>query len=173
MRGFQIGVINICDTMSGMPIGVFNYVKSNPPRYRVSVDEAGFMHVTVRSGTEQMYSLLSLGTSTALNRYQWTSGLGIGGRVKTGNGYVALESIVYNIHEKKFWDEQSMMHIQNAFIYSHRITKHYCLWGGPTFNMGITWNKGKERVSYMDIGYKKFDHHWFAAWPGFIGGIEL
>jgi hypothetical protein len=173
MSGMQIGVVNICDTMSGVPIAVFNYVRKIPPRYRVSVDEAGFVQVTVRSGADNIYSLLSLGTSTSHEKYQWTYGFGLGGRMAVGNGYFALESTVHNIHENTIWDEDAMMHIQNALIYNHRVAQRLCLWGGPTFNLGIAWDKGKERVSYQHVTYEKYQHHWFAAWPGFTGGIEL
>lgn len=173
MRGLQIGVVNICDTVEGIPIGVINLIRTIPPRYRVFFDEAGFIQFAVRSGAEHFYSLLSVGSSTSMRKFQWTYGTGIGGRMKAWKGYLAFESICYNVHQNRIWDDHSLMHIRNSAIYSYRISPFLKFWVGPSFNIAVAWDDDRERISYIPVTYRKIRHTWVGLWPGFIVGMEL
>lgn len=173
MRGFQLGVINICDTVEGIPMGVITLVKKIPPRYRVFLDEAGFMQVAFRSGAENFYSLLAIGSSTSMNRFQWTYGAGFGGCMKAWNGFLAIESMCYNVHQNKIWDDNNLMHIRNAVIYSFRLSPKMNFQVGPSFNIGIAWEQGRERIVHFPVTYRKFSHTWVGLWPGFVVGMEM
>lgn len=170
MRGLTIGVVNVCDTMSGLPIALFNYVRKIPAHLRVAFDEGGFTHVIIRSGTEHLYSLISMGTTTVSKSYQWTYGAGIGGKVTLNNCNVALELMSSNIQERKFWDTFNLSHYRCALIYEHIKTG---LWGGPSFNCATSSVSGKERNSYYQQRYKKIRNSYVAMWPGLVGGIDF
>ncbi|MBN1758413.1 MAG: caspase family protein [Chitinispirillaceae bacterium] len=174
MTGLQLGVFNICDTVDGVPLAVFSYVRSNPPRYRVYLDEAGFVTAGVRSGGEYFYSLLSLGTTTvSLTGYQWYFGAGFGARLPVKKGYFAVESMANQVHVRNVWDLSPVFHVRNSVIYAYTFTPGFSLWVGPSLNIGIAWREGKMRNSYREVTYERHLQHWHAYWPGITGGIEL
>ena len=175
MTGFQLGVINICDTVVGVPMAVFSYVRKIPPRYRVSIDESGFVAAGVRSGGDYFYSLLSLGTSTVTmsNRYQWFTGAGFGARLPVKTGYVAVESMAHQVHVGRIWDNLPVFHVRNSLLYCQRFSPGFSLWAGPSLNIAVSWKGGKERNAFWYVNYERHLHHWHAYWPGITGGIEL
>ena len=173
MRGLQIGVINICDTAEGVPIGVFSFIRNVPPHYRMFFDEAGFAQFAFRSGTDNCYTLFSVGTSSSMRKFQWTYGTGLGARMRFANGHLAFESVCYNVHQNHIWDDHSLLHIRNSVIYSYRIGPMLQFWVGPSFNIAVAWDDDRERISYIPVTYRKIRHTWIGLWPGFIVGMEI
>ena len=174
LTGFQLGVINICDTMTGIPLGVFSYARKIPPGYRVFLDETAFFHVGIRSGADRFYSLLSFGTSTiADDAHQWSIGAGLGARLLLPRGYLAVESMANGIHDTRFWTGESSFHLRGALIYGHQFAHRFCIWGGPSLNMGVAWKSGGGKYSFLPVTYRHRLHHWRAYWPGLVAGIEL
>jgi len=173
LRGIQIGVINICDTVTGIPIGLLTLVKTIPPRFRLFLDEAGFAQVAMRSGSPTMYSLVSFGVSTSITRHQASLGGGLGVRWAAGAGYVGIESEVNSVYDNLRKSFDSMMHLRTALVFSTGAGRQTGFWGGPSFNIGIAWDEGKERVSYIPVHYHRYRHTRVALWPGFVAGVEF
>jgi hypothetical protein len=79
VKGLQLGVINIADTCAGVPIGVFSYVRDGYHRLEISADEIFPANISFRSGTKNLYSIYSAGTTfNSTNNPLWSFGYGLG-----------------------------------------------------------------------------------------------
>ena len=80
-RGMQIGVINLSDSLEGVPFGVFSYVKSGYHKLEVAYDEINYLHLAFRSGSKYFYNIFDIATQpskVSLSNSIWTLGYGIG-----------------------------------------------------------------------------------------------
>ncbi|MEZ4800942.1 MAG: STN domain-containing protein [Flavobacteriales bacterium] len=75
----QIGFINIADSMSGTPIGFFNFVKSGYHKLEISYDSDEHLNLAFRSGVPQFYTILLSSIRPAYrDSTEWSFGYGIG-----------------------------------------------------------------------------------------------
>jgi hypothetical protein len=79
VRGSQIALINIADTIHGVPIGFLNFVKSGYHQLEVFGDEIFYTNLSFRTGVHQFYTILTAGIKPDnFEDPYWTVGYGIG-----------------------------------------------------------------------------------------------
>lgn len=81
VRGAQIGLINVSDSASGVPIGLFSVVLKGYHKIEVSADEIFYTNLAFRTGVRQFYNILAAGIKTQSledTTTHWTFGYGIG-----------------------------------------------------------------------------------------------
>lgn len=77
--GSQIGIINIADTLTGVPIGLFNFIRKGYNNIEVSYDEQQFLNLELRSGVNALYTRLLISSNVlSQSKTEWSYGYGIG-----------------------------------------------------------------------------------------------
>ena len=77
--GTQIGIVNIADSLTGVPIGLFNFIRKGYNNIELSYDEQQFLNFELRSGVNALYARLIAGSNVLQNsETEWTYGYGIG-----------------------------------------------------------------------------------------------
>ncbi|WP_157557860.1 STN and carboxypeptidase regulatory-like domain-containing protein [Niabella aurantiaca] len=61
INGFQLGLVNLADTLRGIAIGPFNYHRNGKHAFSVSAQENGQVNVSYKSGNRSLYNILQLG----------------------------------------------------------------------------------------------------------------
>ncbi len=79
VKSLQLGVINISDSCTGIPLGLFSYVRSGYHRLEASIDESSFATIAYRSGVQRFHTFFEAGITTKhMPNRLFTWGYGIG-----------------------------------------------------------------------------------------------
>ncbi|MCB0838848.1 MAG: STN domain-containing protein [Bacteroidetes bacterium] len=76
--GMQIGLFNYADSLGGVAIGLFSFVRLGYHHFEISTSDLLPLHFTYRSGNHSFYNLFSAGIDPAPNRFAWGYGYGLG-----------------------------------------------------------------------------------------------
>lgn len=77
--GTQIGIVNIADSLTGVPIGIFNFIRKGYNNIEVSYDEQQFLNLEIRSGVNALYSRLLVSSNILQSKEtEWSYGYGMG-----------------------------------------------------------------------------------------------
>ncbi len=97
LKGMQIGVINVCESVEdGVAIGLLSFVKNGLRQVEISGNEALNTVVAYKTGTEQFYNILAIGAQYMGDTFRWGVGYGVGtqfnmkpqrGRQYRGHGF--------------------------------------------------------------------------------------
>lgn len=81
VRGTQLGLINIADSIHGVPVGFLSFVLKGYHKIEISADEIFYTNVALRTGVRQFYNILTVGAKPDTfddEETYWTFGYGIG-----------------------------------------------------------------------------------------------
>lgn len=81
VKGAQIGVINIADSIRGVPFGFFSFVLKGYHQIEVSADEIFYTNLAFRTGVRQFYNIFTVGAKPNTFEQEetfWTFGYGLG-----------------------------------------------------------------------------------------------
>jgi hypothetical protein len=158
--GFQIGLINIRDSIDGVSVGLINIVKKNGIM-EAEIGGGEFIHTNVafRSGSRKLYSIISLGANFE-SEYEFLAvGFGLGTRFFADRKLnLDLEAIHYQLYciGKGYGIDPDMqyagyihppMEDANDFyqgltqlrpVLNINLAKHFKIYVGPTFNLLLT-----------------------------------
>lgn len=176
VNGLQFGVVNVCDSIKGASIGVFSFVKSYLPRGRVWIDESKYLQAGFRTGTENVYTIMSLGARLSQYKSGWSIGYGLGLRKKLGRSFIALENMVQKLNEDEAWDSDQIMHWKMNLLsgfYPMNKSKRFNVFGGPTGNFYLSKKNKDKELALWDVQLNKGKNNWYAVWLGFTVGLEF
>lgn len=80
-RGTQIGLINVSDTISGVPIGFMSIVGKGYHKIEIAADEIFYTNLSFRTGVRAFYNIFTAGVKPSTYRLAetfWTFGYGVG-----------------------------------------------------------------------------------------------
>ena len=85
VHGTQIGLINISDSVRGIPLGLISIVKSGYHKIEVSTDEVFYTNLAFRTGVPLLYNIITAGVKPDnFEDPYWTIGYGFGTSPKLG-----------------------------------------------------------------------------------------
>jgi len=183
---FQMGVINVRDTADGVSLGLINIVKKGGI-LEAGIEAGEFVHsaLTFRSGTQRLYSIISVGYN--YTEKFWSAGAGLGTGIKLiGNLTLNLELCHAQLFstQKMLWQP----HRWNTFcqfkpMLNYRFAKHFKMYAGPSFNLLI---QNSVSVIYADdlmyqkqieVPYSLYNRNVNNAdldlWIGVVGGVKF
>ncbi len=174
-EGTQIGVINVSGKGEGAPIGLLSFVEDG--RFNVDVwsSETGFVNGGIRLGTEAIYNVIGAGYNPFYGDNLWQVAYGIGYYQDIGNKGNGMETdlMYYQVNYDGKWTEETSMHIQWRFHYTHAFTEGTGLFTGPSLNLYLA----DEELSDSHIPYTIYDHSSGSTrlrwWAGWTLGLEL
>lgn len=81
VQGAQVGLINITDSIRGVPFGLLSFVLRGYHKIEISADEIFYTNVAFRTGVRQFYNIFTVGAKPDTfddEETYWTFGYGIG-----------------------------------------------------------------------------------------------
>ncbi len=145
VKGFQIGVINVSDTISGVPFGILNFVKKGYNRLEISGGDALHANIGLKFGAPSFYNILHIGVGsweTAVKgNTGWGIGYGIGTVVTlTPRAHFNFEGLAIQINEGELWTDKLNLLNQFRWTMDIRLGKQQksSMFFGPTFNVLVS-----------------------------------
>jgi len=176
--GSQIGLVNICDTVRGISVGILCLVRQGYHKAEVSTGDFNKILFTLRTGTHRFYNIISAGMITPENVDFTTFGYGLGTEFRHGKhfffGIDVVPSAVFNHAFVKgklpdFWGRS------NLYL-GYRPVKWVEFFGGPTMN-AYAVNSGSidlKRPSYGSDAFTTSTGNWaISGWWGWQTGIRF
>ena len=176
--GFQMGLINVRDTVDGVSLGLINIVKHGGI-LEAGIEAGEFVHtaLTFRSGVPRLYSIISVGYNYTDNFLTVGSGLGTSFKL-VGNLGLNLElayATLYNTKSVRFNRTFSSL-VQLSPVLNYRFAKHFKMYLGPTLNFLIQNRRSTIKVPYSiyhgTIAGPIYNYP-FDIWIGVVGGIKF
>ena len=174
--GFQLGVVNMRDTVDGISIGVINIIKKGGlMEWEASGSEAIQAAISFRSGSQKIYSIISAGYNFS-DKFL-AIGFGLGTEITLKNRWrFNIEGIHYNLYdkEKNFERDESNYAglIQIRPTVNYKFAEHLKVFAGPTLNLSVTEKDFRFKTPYSiwstTEGNTKLD-----TWVGFTAGIRF
>ena len=134
LRGFQLGIVNIADSIvSGVNIGLFNYVKSGLHKFEYSFNDATHHNLAFKTGTYKFYNILNTSYRFAKDLNVFGFGYGLGTQYNFKNKtFLNLETTGSFL----FQEDARRVNGTNILVklnlnYGYRIGKYLSLSGGP------------------------------------------
>ena len=186
VKGVQLGIINICDTIQGIPIGLLSIVRHGGYR-RLDIfgSEALHANVAFKIGVRRFYNILQVGTQVKENNLRLAGGFGIGSELKLGNRVVAnIENVsLYVWEQKKVAPELNMLNKFSTTL-GVRLGKTTTLYAGPTLNVMVSsqyQDKTKTEPGSDFAPYTFYNHTFDSStkdvnlkmWIGFNAGLRF
>lgn len=170
--GFQIGLVNVSrDIRNGVPIGLINYSHTGLHSANVWLDELGFQHFTLLSGSRHFYTYFSAGEKLAVERDVLILGAGMGLQKAMGKGYAAADLGVYDLHDKLDFDGPGPELYRLRVQAGRNLLPYVSVFGGLSLN--AFWRQGDDAKSFPMGGYQIKVADEVFAWPGFIAGLRI
>lgn len=134
VSGSQLGFINVADSISGVPVGFFSFVRTGYHRVELACDENLLGTLSFRTGVDAFHNIFIGGVQISGGRPLWTLGYGLGSAIRLGNKwYLDLDLTAQQlILDQNNWNYNTLT---KAFVgIEYRVGKKFTLAAGPTIN---------------------------------------
>ncbi len=176
--GSQIGLVNICDSVKGIPLGLVSIVRQGYHKFEVSSGDFNKALFTLRTGVHHFYNIISAGMFDPSKPGLVTFGYGVGTELRLGRkfffGLDAVQSIVFNESIKSgYWPD--LWARSNLYI-GYRPVKWFEFFGGPTFNTLKIDSRnidGIHPVTNERLVFNQTNNGIYKGWWGWQAGIRL
>ena len=170
--GFQLGVVNVRDTADGISIGVINIIKKGGlMEGEISGSEIIHAAASFRSGTQKLYSILSIGYNFSDEFF--VTGFGLGTEITLKDKWrLNIEGIHYQLHDKNFKQDNYGGLAQIRPTINYKFAKHFKVYAGPTLNLSIVDEGSKFKAPYSIWNTTSKDTK-LDAWVGFTAGVRF
>lgn len=190
--GFQFGLINVADSVSGASLGLLNFVKKGYNRLEVGGGEALWGNVGLKLGTRGFYNILHVGARwdhllrTNNERVQngvymtWGLGYGLGTAVRFNDRWLMnIEAVAIHLNEAERWTRQLNLLNQLRLTVDWRSAGRVSFFAGPVGNLLVSKRRDAETGLHQSIvaPYAWYDHTSGATnvkmWLGVYGGVRF
>ena len=191
VKGFQLGLINVCDSIAGVPIGLINIVKNGKNRFnKIELSYADLLtgNFALKLGAKKFYNILHFGLIKGKdNTNSWALGYGFGRAFNLSNrSLINLEISAMHVNEKSSWTNQLNLLNQLKLHYDFRFAGRFSVFVGPTANVFISqiYNTdnntfGTSLITDQKLLFDNQDQNSFAndtnvkVWMGFNAGLRF
>lgn len=173
VKGIQVGLINIADSVDGASIGFLNFIKHGKHQLEFSADELFYTNISYRTGTSSFYNIFSAGYKPGSKDNVWHFGYGAGTSFKLKNKLWADISVTsHHINTNGFsWGTSELTRLYCGVEY--KFAKKLSVAAGPTFNFYISdallskYNSNKtDIVPYHSFSRTTNDNFNVKGWIG-------
>lgn len=174
VNGYQLAILNVSDTIeSGLPIGVFSFVKKGLHRFEVSTDELLMIHATYKMGIPKLYNIIQVG-------YGFTD------YASAGYGIGTLWNLGEKFNLNLELSSDLIFDLNNSFDYIGNINKltpkfdmnlgkYFSLFAGPSLNVSNVYSKSGsfKNLAPYSIYNETFSDTQIKIWLGGVFGISF
>nr|MCU0345647.1 hypothetical protein [Saprospiraceae bacterium] len=147
MRGLQIGLINISDTVSGVPIALINIVKRGYNKFEIYGSEILHGNFQLKLGANRFYNIFHVGARVPPGdgSYIWGIGYGIGKVSKLSKrSSLNWELMAMHISENETWTNTLNSIGQFRWLWNHQLGRSIGFFIGPTANVMVSQLRNPE-----------------------------
>ncbi len=176
VKGAQIGFINLCDSIQGVPVGFFSFVKHGYHKFEVNSNETFQSVVSFKTGVNKFYNIFSAGARWTKTEPVWVVGYGIGSEFKLSPKMnLNLDAISYAVLNNMDGYEDNWSSINKLHLaVSYTVQDRFSLFAGPTFNVTVKDNNyDNTTVEPWQTYTKVYDNTTVIMYPGFNAGIRF
>ncbi|MAY84527.1 MAG: hypothetical protein CMP59_10385 [Flavobacteriales bacterium] len=174
LKGKQIGIVNVADSATGTPIGLFSFVrKGGYQQLEFSADEISYGNLNLKMGVPHFYNIFSAGFGYHQDDLFWNYGLGVGKEKRTA----ADRPLNYELKFHWLFKEvnNSFDHyglVKWQFLIQNKAKHKLRISYGPSVNLMGFEHKHTESSDYQDIPpytfyNEKVEDLQLQAWIGF------
>jgi|GEM_PF-283123 len=178
MKGMQIGIINISDTLDGYAIGLVNWSKNGYKSLGFSHNEVDQIRLEFRSGRQLFYTSLFAGLTLTPNQNAFSYGGGIGSTVSiTASLGANFELTTQQVMEEGLGDRLNMVNsFRPSLVYAP--TRWLELSAGPGVSLGVANNYGVagdfgSNIPVNPFYTRDFQTTQLNAWLGYQGALRF
>lgn len=183
MKGLQIGLINISDTVSGVPIALINIVKRGYNKFEIYGSEILHGNFQLKLGANRFYNIFHVGARVPPGDGSYIWGLGYGiGTVTTLSAKSTLnwELMAMHISENETWTNDLNSIGEFRWLWNHQLGRSIGFFIGPTANVMISQLRNPEtgEIRSPVVPYTLLDEDLngktnLKAWVGFNAGFRF
>lgn len=183
VRGSQIGVVNLADTVTGVQIGLFNFSRRGYRRLEFFGSEVIHANISFKMGTRKFHNIFTIGSpDPTVSNPRWSYGYGFGSEFWLGKrGLLNLDLVCNQVMEDpKKWSENLNLINQFKVSLGVRPGRRTSLYAGPTLNVGVSRTKnaetgeiGSNLTPDWNFFNKVYDKTAISIWAGFNAGIRF
>jgi hypothetical protein len=143
VKGVQFALLNVSDSVGGVPIGLMSVVLKGYHKIEIASDEIFYANVSFRSGIRQFYNIVTIGakpSSFGRDETHWTFGYGLGTAPKLSQKvFLNLDLTCNQVVQGNSIDAMNLI---NKFYlgFDFQLMKKASLTIGATLNAQITDN---------------------------------
>lgn len=137
VKGYQIGFININDTISkGIPIGFFSYSKKGYHKLEIEASNLPFASANFKTGVKQFYNIFSISGGTSSDDIVGGIGYGIGTLFSLGNKLDMNIDLTTTQLYKENVDEEKINLLNKLKVnVAYNISDKVQVYGGPSLDI--------------------------------------
>jgi len=139
LNGFQLGLINIADTVErGVPLGLISVVKQGYYAFELEANDAFWINATYKMGVPKLYNIFTVGFNHQNGEDMWAVGLGLGTLLPLGEKWgLNIDLTSSHVNENEWWtNELNLLNRLklNAWVDLGPLQ----LYGGPSLNVFVS-----------------------------------
>lgn len=135
MKGTQIGLINISDTLSGYAIGLVTIARKGYHKLAVTTNDILDLNVQYKAGNRKLYSMLCMSANLNANRKAYSLGYGFGNETRLSKKWLVTNELSFHSFYLGNWDRIPELVLYQPAIH-RQLGKSISIHTGPTFWMG-------------------------------------
>ncbi|MAC96256.1 MAG: hypothetical protein CMC96_12240 [Flavobacteriales bacterium] len=165
--GKQIGIVNLADSASGTPIGLFSYVKKNGYNsLSLSTNELTYTNLDFKMGVPSFYNIFSAGFGYQYNDFIWQYGIGVGTeKVLNDQRNINNEFLFHWLFKANKQNQTNYGLAKWKLLFQNKKQRKFRLSYGPTVNVLFQSNEQDEMSHQLHLPYCFFKTD--------VGNLEL
>lgn len=177
VKGVQIGLVNVADSSSGYSIGLLNLVKKNGyHKISLSGNELINLNLSVKTGTQKLYSILMVGQNLSDTAKVTALGLGFGHEIVMNKKLsLGVEYTSQLIAAGKWSNTSGLNKLQVNLQF--KIADGLAVFGGPSYSLYVTdYPQGSGIKGFKQQVPPSYAHQFNKTTSGWLGwniGITL
>lgn len=171
-NGLQLGLINVADTVGGVTIGLFNFVRHGYNKLEVAGNEVLPMNVRFKFGSRAFYSIAGAGVNLFSPEPVWGYTYGFGHVFgKAPDHYFNLDVSLTNIQRTSTAYEGWKLNTRVGLAYTFRLGNKTGFYVGPVWSR-LDYDTFSEPTGYLEdlipyeISRRKWGDGFFVDWVG-------
>jgi len=181
VNGLQLGLFNYAEEFErGVPFGLINIVKNGFHAFDLSVSEAIFANVSLKSGVNNLYTIYKAGYSTNGDDQYYTYGLGIGSMLNLTDKFkIALDLSANHIVDQPFNPQIDMLNKADLTL-RFNFNEHIGVFAGPSLNVYLSeYQLADADMQTINVPYTLYAEDWWfyegstSIWVGVNGGLSI
>jgi hypothetical protein len=183
VQGIQIAPLNIANSFEGLPVGLISWYDDGRKNIDVHTSEAGFIYAGLKTGTMDIYNMISVGYNVLhTNRDVWSTAWSIGdfryldeawGTPGPSSNFIMRDVTISHVHDGEWFGSDFTRTYSYRYLFGAEFTSGLAVYGGPSLNMLVSNAddlSDYHPYSFFDTARGSFQYRF---WVGFSVGLML